>query len=124
MKYSTYPLKINGTDIPFPDSAIKESYETLENVNETEAGTDVCQIRRMKKLTLSCSYQLMGSWATFFEGLAFSPSTFKVKLYDFTTSAYVEHTMRMREYSKSLVKGSEKINTGGMWQISFKLIEM
>ena len=69
VKLSSYPLKINGTDIPFPDSPVQEKFETLESVNESEAGTDIVQIRRLGKLNLSCSYQLMGSWAKFFENI-------------------------------------------------------
>ena len=124
VKLSTYPLKINGTDIPFPDNPIQEKFETLETVNESEAGTDIVQIRRLGKLNLSCSYQLMGSWAKFFENIYLTQTPATVKIWDSYAEAYSEKTMRMRDFSKTLVKGSEKIETSGMWQISFSLIEM
>jgi len=124
IKIDSYPLKINGTSVPFPDTPIKENFETLESVNESEAGTDIVQVRRLGKLTLSCSYQLMGSWAEFFENVYLTTTPATVKVWDSYTKAYAEKTMRMRNFSKSLIKGSEKTETNGVWQINFDLIEM
>ena len=41
-----YPIKINNVDLPWGDNPPSESRDTLENVNVTEAGTDVCQVQR------------------------------------------------------------------------------
>lgn len=124
MKISDYPVKMNGVAIPFPDSPIKKSYETKETIGSSEAGTDILQIRRMDKMKLSCSYQLMGSWCDFFEKLYLSGDPFTVKIYRHKENDYIEKTMRLRDYSDALVKGSERLDIGGMYQISFTLIEM
>lgn len=120
---SNFPIKLNNNAIPFPNS-YTEGNTVVETVNQTEAGTDICQIERIKKLTLSMSFRLMGSWASFFEGIAYDTSTVSVSIYDNQTSAYDSKTMRMRNYSKKLVEHSEKVNCDGMWDISFDLVEM
>ena len=120
----TYPFKFNNVSIPFPNS-VDFSNEVLENVNETEAGTDIVQIRRMKKTTISMSFRLMDSYLAFFEGYAYSSSTITVSIYDATTRAYITKTMRMRDFKYSLVEKSELVNDiNGMYDISFNLIEM
>ena len=120
----TYPFKFNNVSIPFPNS-VDFSNEVLENVNETEAGTDIVQIRRMKKTTISMSFRLMDSYLAFFEGYAYSSSTITVSIFDATTQAYITKTMRMRNFKYSLVEKSELVNDiNGMYDISFDLIEM
>ena len=120
----TYPLKFDGTAIPFPNSySIANS--VLENVNESEAGMDIVQIRRMQKMTLSLSFRLMDSYLAFFEGYAYSSSTIEVSIYDAVTKAYTTKTMRMRDFQYKLVEKSELVNDiNGMYDISFSLIEM
>ena len=124
MTIDTYPVMMNGTAVPFPDSPIKKSYDIKETVGSSEDGTDIVQIRRIDKMKLSCSYQLMGSWCEFFENLFLTGTPFKVKIYRHKENAYVEKMMRMRDYTDSLIKGAEKVDTGGVYQISFTLIEM
>jgi len=118
-----FPILLNNSAIPFPNS-YTEKNEVKESVNLTEAGTDICQISRIKKLTLSMSFRLMGTWVSTFESHAYSSSTIAVKIYDNQTNAYAEKTMRMRNYSKKLVEHSEKVDCEGMWDISFDLVEM
>jgi 4-hydroxyphenylpyruvate dioxygenase-like putative hemolysin len=123
MILKNYPIKMNNTVIPFPNS-YSEKNSVSESVNQTEAGTDVCQVERIKKLTLSLSFRLMGSWASFFESIAYSTSTVSVDIFDNQTQAYASKTMRMRNYSKSLVPLSENLDIAGMYDMSFELIEM
>ena len=119
-----YPIKFNNVAIPFPNS-LDIGNEVLENINETEAGTDVAQIRRISKLTLSLSFRLMNSYLAFFEGYAFNTSTISVQFYSATANAYQTKTMRMRNFKYKLVEQSEKVNDiNGMYDISFDLIEM
>ena len=66
----------------------------------------------------------MGSWASFFESIAYSTSTVSVDIFDNQTQAYASKTMRMRNYSKSLVPLSENLDIAGMYDMSFELIEM
>lgn len=119
-----YPIKFNSVPIPFPNK-FDISNEVLENVNETEAGTDLTQVRRISKLTISMSFRLMNSYLALFEGYAFNTSTISVSIYSATANAYQTKTMRMRNFKYSLVEQSEKIqDINGMYDISFELIEM
>lgn len=119
-----FPLKFNGTAIPFPNS-YDVSNSVIENVNESEAGTDIIQIKRMKKMTISLSFRLMDSYLAFFEGYAYGNSTITVSIYDAVTKAYTTKTMRMRDFQYKLVEKSELVNDiNGMYDISFSLIEM
>jgi len=120
---SDYPIQINNTSIPFSGS-MEEKYDTIETVNTSEAGTDVVQVSRLGKLTLSISYKILSNWLKTFEDWAFDNTWKTVKIYDFSTSAYKERTMRMRNYKKKLVKNSEGLAaTTGIWEVSFDLIE-
>ena len=118
-----YPVKINSTAIPFSGS-MKENYDTIENVNMSEAGTDIVQTQRLGKLTLKITYKLLSSWIATLEGWAFDNTYKTVSIYDFTTGAYKDRQMRMRNYNKNPVKHSEDLTTTtGIWDVSFDLIE-
>lgn len=120
-----YPIKLDNTTLPLADSLWKESYSNVQNTGVSEVGTDVVQYVRLGKLKLSLSYTLFDSWISFFEGYAFGGNTIEVSLYDEATSGYKTHTMRMENYSKSPVKGSQWLeNQVGMWDFKFDLIEM
>jgi len=119
-----YPIKINNTAIPFSGS-MSEKYDIIETVNQSEAGTDICQIQRVNKLTVSVSYKMLSSFIPTLEGWRDSTSALNVNIYDFGLNAYKFRSMRMRNYSKSLVKYSEDLSvTTGIWNVSFDLIEM
>ena len=49
-----YPIKINNTAIPF-GGTMSVSYQDIETVNTSEAGTDIVQTERIGKLKLSIS---------------------------------------------------------------------
>lgn len=118
-----YPIKINTTAIPFSGS-MNENYDTIESVNTSEAGTDIVQTQRLGKLTLKISYKILSSWIATFEGWAFDNTYKTVSIFDFTTGAYKDRQMRMRNYKKNLVKHSEDLTaTTGIWEVSFDLIE-
>ncbi len=118
-----YPIKINNTAIPFSGS-MSEKYDTIENVNESEAGTDVRQITRVNKLTLSISYTMLSNFIPTLEGWRDSLTALTVDIYDFTTSAYKQRSMVMRNYNKNIVEHSQDLEvTTGIWKVSFDLIE-
>lgn len=121
---SSYPIKINNTSIPFSGS-MKEKYDTIETVNTSEAGTDIVQTERVDKLTLSISYTMFSSFLATLEGWKNSTVPLTVSIYDFTTAAYKDRSMRMRNYSKELVKNSQGLTvTTGIWKVSFELKEL
>lgn len=120
----SYPIKFDTIEIPFPNS-MEVSNEVLENVNETEAGTDIAQIRRIEKLTISMSFRLMDTYLALFETFAYSTSAIQVSMYNATAGTYIMKDMRMRDFQYKLVESSEKVqDINGMYDISFSLIEM
>lgn len=119
-----FPIKINNTAIPFSGS-MSESYDVVENVNKSEAGTDVRQVTRVNKLSLSISYMMLSDFIPTLEGWRDSLSELKVKIYDFPTAAYKERDMVMRNYKKNLKEHSQDLEvTTGIWKVSFDLIEI
>lgn len=118
-----YPIKINSTALPF-GGTMSEKYDTIESVNQSEAGTDIVQTERIGKLTISFSFQTLSNWIPILEGWAFDNTYKTVSIYDFVTGAYKDHTMRMRNYKKSFVEFSQnQTKTTGVWDVSFDLIE-
>lgn len=119
---TNYPTFFNNIAILRPEKW-DEEYEVLETVNETEAGTDVVDVRRKGKLTITVSYKCSSIWAKKFEQF-FDEDTLSVKFYDAKANDYITKTMRMRNFKKSLVKHSEGVRYGnGVHKISFDLIE-
>lgn len=127
---SSYPLLFGSTPLLFPTSW-NEKYTQIENVNVSEAGTDIVQISRTEKLTLSLSYKITGSLLPTFEYYRKHPAeTISVSIWDAegggtATEGYVVKTMRMRNFSKTLARKSQELGSvNGVWDISFDLIEM
>ena len=122
-KLNNYPVQINSTNIPVPTSW-NETAEVVENVNTTEAGTDVVDVLRVDKLTVSAAFDVSSTWLGTFKGWANSTSALTVKIYDAVTDAYVTRYMRIRNFSANLVENSDNTSgTIGLWNITFDLIE-
>lgn len=122
-KLNNYPVQINSTSIPVPTSW-NETAEVVENVNTTEAGTDVVDVLRVDKLTVNAAFDVSSTWLGTFKGWANSTSALTVKIYDAVTDAYVTRYMRIRNFSANLVENSDNTSgTIGLWNISFDLIE-
>lgn len=120
---NSYPTSINNVTIPVP-IAWDETPEVVENVNTTEAGTDVVDVLRVDKLTVTASYDVSSVWLATFKGWSKSTSALTVKIYDADQNAYVTRYMRMRNFSQSLVKDSDRTkDTIGLWNVTFDLIE-
>lgn len=122
-KLNDFPIQINSTDLPVPKTW-NEIAEVMENVNTTEAGTDIVDIMRVDKLTVNASFDVSSSWLATFKGWANSTSKLTVKIYDSVSNAYVTRYMRIRNFNQNLVENSDK-NSGtvGLWTITFDLIE-
>lgn len=117
-----YPILFNNNAIPAP-VGWSESYKTVEEVNETEAGTDQVVLIRSDKLSVSCDFNCSS------EGVANLASyrdsePISVRIYDLKTQAYKTRSMRMRNFSVKLVQDSNNTRgTVGLWQVSFDLLE-
>lgn len=123
MSLNTYPTTINNTPIPVP-IAWNETSEVVENVNTTEAGTDVIDVLRVDKLTVNASFDVSSTWLATFKGWAKETSPLTVKIYDADQAGYVSRDMRIRNFYYSLVQHSDRTSgTVGLWNVTFDLIE-
>ena len=124
MSLNAYPTTINNTPIPVP-IAWNENSEVVENVNTTEAGTDVIDVLRVDKLSVNASFNVSSTWLATFKGWGNSTSVLSVNIYDAVSNAYVSRDMRIRNFVYSLVQNSDRTSgTVGLWEISFDLIEI
>ena len=117
-----YPIRFDGEAIFTPSSWEEESV-VVENVNETEAGTDQVIVTRYDKLTVSASFQCSSLWAGKFKAWSRRDSV-TVSLYDLETHAYRNRSMRLRSFKAAPAEHSEwNRGTDGLWTVSFKLEE-
>ena len=117
-----YPVKFGDEEIPEPEEWSEES-SVVENVNQTEAGTDQISVIRYDKLSVSCSFQCSHRWAGKFKAYS-KKDSISVRMYDIELAGYKTRTMRIRSFKADPVKNSQRTpNTNGLWEISFHLEE-
>ena len=119
---STYPMYFDTVAIPFP-STYNESANTIETVNKSEAGTDIVNVTRDDKLSISMTIKCLQPTVQAIGAFQTKPS-FTFKRYQPKTGAYEERTVRMRNLSITLLKGSQDLTeVDGVWQMVFRLEE-
>lgn len=120
---SDYPIMLDGTALPFA-RGWSEDWGDIEDVNTSEAGTDLVVVTRIGRLTLGLKYRLMGSWDTLFQAKK-QQRNIVVSLFNPDLGEYETRNMRLRGYKKVLVEESENCDESvkGMWDYSFNLIE-
>ena len=117
-----YPIKFNNEPIFHPGTWNEES-EVIEQVNQTEAGTDQVSVTRYDKLTITAGFQCTSRWVKKFKAYS-KMDSINVSIYDFVQEAYATHEMRIRELKIDLVENSRYTpGTIGLWNVSFKLNE-
>ena len=117
-----YLPKFNDS-VLFKPEKWEESYETIEEINRTEAGTDSISITRKNKLTVACEFACTDEWKAFF--LAYSRmNSITVSIYDTEVEDYSNHKMRIRNLKSNNEKDSEYVHkSNGLYNVSFDLIE-
>lgn len=119
---ASYPIQINNQDIPLPVSW-SEASETVENVAQTEAGTDQVIVVRRDKLTASATFHCSSKWAGTFAILR-DTEPLTVKIYDAKSNTYKQRSMRIRSFSTTLIENSDRTEgTEGLYEVSFELKE-
>ena len=108
-------FKINNTALPIP-AGWSEKYDTIENVNMSEAGTDLCSLVRANKLTVSITSNVTEAQKD--DLLAYSANATVT-----VTIGSASKTMRMRNFTANRVRYSEK-NTTELWECSYDLMEV
>lgn len=122
-KLNDFPVKINNTPIPVPIEW-SENSAVVENAMTTEAGTDVIDVLRVDKLTVTASFDVSSAWLATFKGWANSTSALTVDIYDPITNAYKQRSMRIRNFVSNLVQNSDNTSgTIGLYNLTFDLIE-
>jgi len=111
-----YYLKFNGVDFPNPTSVSMAS-QAIENVSQSEAGTDLVTVVRPSKKSWSMNFNLSSGKKEVLKGLT---------LLETVTMLYMgtSYTVRIRDYQEQLVPYSEwAANTDGLFTVSVKVME-
>jgi hypothetical protein len=109
-------LTFNDISFPNPINTSKTS-KTLENVNQSEAGTDLVCVIRASKLYWGMSFNLTSAKKEILEQLCQDEST--VMTYMGKT-----YTVRVRNYKEKLVEGSEWLSSiDGLFECSVDVTE-
>ena len=116
-------FKFNDTEILRPVSW-SETANVIESVQTTEAGTDVINVTRYDKLSISAEFGCSAPWAKIFREFS-QVDTFTLTRYNVISGEDEERTVRMRNYTQTLVKDSETLaGFYGLYNISFELEEI
>lgn len=109
-------LKFNDAVFPNPVTS-KKSSKTIENVNQSEAGTDLVAVVRASKLSWTFSFDLSPAKKAVLENLCKDEST--QMFYQGNT-----YKVRVRDYQEELVEGSEWMTSvEGLFKCSVKVTE-
>lgn len=118
-----YPYKFDNTAIDFP-LTWQETINVIEDVQQTEAGTDVIILTRADKLSVSVTARVSSAKLAFFDTYS-KKKSFVLSRYDVYTGLYDFRTVRMRNYTRSLLRHSEDLEASyGVWDISYTLEEI
>ncbi len=100
-----------------------ESYTVIENVNTSEAGTDLVNIFRQNKLSVSAQLQCTSRLYHKLYTMSQQPHLY-LQTYDPLTDATGNRKMRMRDFTASFQQYSDNVpNTTGLWVVGFSLTE-
>lgn len=111
-----YYLYFNNEAFPNPITPTMSS-KTLENVNTSEAGTDLVCIIRPSKKSWSFKFNLSSKTRDILKALCADESTSMT--YMGTT-----YTVRVRDFQERLVPNSEwAVNTNGLFEVTVKVTE-
>lgn len=109
-------LKFNNVTFPNPISP-KRTSKTIENVAQSEAGTDLVCVVRASKNSWTFSFNLSPEKKETLESLCQDEST----LMEYCGNTY---TVRVRDFSEGIVEGSEWLAAvEGLYTCSVKVTE-
>lgn len=122
-KLSLYPYKFNNVVLDFP-LTWQETSNTIEDVQTSAAGTDIVLLTRADKLSVSVTARMSSQKMAQIQAFVSEP-TFTLSRYDAVENNYKYHTVRMRDFSKSLLRKSQDLEIStGVWDVSFNLEEI
>ena len=110
-------MTINGLPIPNP-AGLKIGYQNIEKTSQSEAGTDLAIVTRLKKRTFSFTARCASDWKDKLETICGLTQTTLV----FNNENI---TVRARIDSANMADRSEyAARTDGLWTLGIKLIEV
>lgn len=110
-------LKFNNKAFPNPLPSSIHKAPPVENVSESEAGTDLVVVVRAAKNNWSFVWNLSYQTKETLKGLCLEE---KVTMVYMGTS----YTVRLRDYTEKLVEGSEWLSsTDGLYEVSVTVLE-
>lgn len=121
---TSYPIKINNTAIPFPDTWEENPRKISTEFQMENGGRKKIGIRN-KLMSISAAFTVSSRWLKKFEAWR-DASTLTVSIYDAQTGAYKNYTMEVMDdsFSYNLIKNTKRLgNTEGLWRLSFDLEE-
>lgn len=113
---------LGGEVLPKPNQW-DESYSWLENVNTSEAGTDLVNIVRSNKLSVTAQFNCTSH--LYHKLYAMSQESYLfLQTYDPLTNATGLRKVRIRDFTASFQQYSDSVpNTTGLWVVNFSLTE-
>ena len=118
-----YPLKFDSTVLFKPES-VSAKPTKLYNRNESEAGTDLLNIRRDDKFQASFVFNCTDTWEAFFHGYN-KKDYFQFTYYDTETQAYKTINVWMDNFVSNWEPHSDYITESyGLYVVSFDLIQL
>lgn len=110
-------VRLDGIVFPTPTSWT-DKISTVENVHQSEAGTDLVDVVRAEKHVITAEWQMTSEWKARLENVVKSPTVF---LYDGTSARIV----RARDLSSKLEPHSETVKVSdGLWTMSVTFTEV
>lgn len=110
-------LTFNNVSIPNP-TAFNISYDNVEEVAQSEAGTDLAIVVRLQKRTFECTFQCTSTWLNSFRTMCNLTSA---------TLVYNSESIvcRARITSATLAPDSEyAARTDGLWTVTVSFTEV
>ena len=118
-----YPIKFNTT-VLFKPQKWERKRNKVSNTNTSEAGTDLINLIRSNKISISAEFACTSAWAAIFEQFNDMPS-FSLFQYEPSENGYRERIVRMENYSEVTEELSEYVTQStGLYNVSFDLIEI
>jgi hypothetical protein len=118
-----YPIYFDD-DVILNPKEWKESSTVIENVSQTEAGTDIHVVTRYDKLTVQATFNVTDKWAKLFKQYSKKPS-FILRRYDVLAEDYEERRVVIRGLNIERLEKSEKIAiSNGVYTVSFNIEEL
>ena len=109
-------LKFNNEVFPNPKTPSRTS-KTIENVSQSEAGTDLVTVVRPAKNSWSFSFDLSPAKREILEGLTHDEST----MMEYQGKTY---RVRVRDFTENTVEGSEWLSSvNGLFECSVSVTE-